>query len=175
MGRLVQPARVESVVLGGGGGFESANERAVLSVGGDRYPDRVAKYIPGEVIAGYMSLDRLLPQVGGSTQTPESILVPIAPYLPLAILLIGLVLTPLYIRQVSLSSDACGHWQTQAVISTLAFLVWAYAIHGSAFDATWSGATLYDGTLASILLILFTLISGLFGPPPIMADSAGRR
>ena len=63
MSRLVQPtvyrtapvdsAQFESV----GGGGKSAELPKTIEKAGDSYIDRVAKYIPGEVLAAYLVLD----------------------------------------------------------------------------------------------------------------------
>jgi hypothetical protein len=69
--------------------------------------------------------------------------------------LLGFVLTPLFIWYVREEGDA---WFTNAVVSTLAFPFWAYALGAVAFDAHW------DGNLAAILLATFTVVSGLILP-----------
>ena len=168
-----------------------------MAVGGDTYQDKVAKYIPGEVVAGYMALDRtLLPDVKsfhekasllaeavsnpkgtsralGIFQDPAMHLFMLNT-LPALVLLAGLVFTPLYIRQLAVNSGDTTSWRTQAMISTVAFLVWAYAIQGSAFTLG-HGEGLYAGNWASVLLILFTLGSGLFGPAPVRPDRGATR
>ena len=202
MGRLVEAGRRERVV--NRGGLESAGDGDVL-VGGDRYPDRVAKYIPGEVIAGYMALDRnLVPDAGafadklraltekgssfksGSSlegaQAKASVMSDPAtqlafhnllPWLPL---LIGLLFTPLYIWQLARNSGANTPWRTHAAVATLAFLVWAYAIQGSAFIVGFgTGSGIYYGNVAAAFVVFFTLVSGIFGPTPPSHDKRSSR
>ena len=70
-------------------------------------------------------------------------------------LVLGLILTPLFIWYVREEGDA---WFTNAFVSTLAFPVWAYALGAVAFDEHW------DGNLAAILLATFTVVSGLIAP-----------
>lgn len=194
MGRLVQAPQLERVMTRGGG-VESATATKTVTIGGDSYQDRLAKYIPGEVIAAYLALDRtVVPSVQDFKNHATTLLdrassaAAVAPiksngvfsdpgtqhslYMatPVLILIIGLIFTPLYIRQLAQNSGAQMSWRTQAVISTLAFLVWAYAIQGSAFMVGY-GEGLYFGNWASALVIIFTLASGLFTPPPAGASS----
>ncbi len=184
MGRLVQPA-VRGRAFVSGGNLEAAGEREV-TVGGDNYQDRIAKYIPGEVIAGYMALDRtLVPSKEAFAQKANLIRESVAgadPAIqlavhnakPLLLLAIGLIFTPLYIWNLARTAESDAPWRMQAVISTLAFLVWAYAIQGSAFIVG-PAANSYAGDNASALVILFTLLSGVFGPKPMaqMSKSSG--
>jgi hypothetical protein len=194
MGRLVQAARLERVVIRGGPLESAVGGATTVPVGGDTYFDRIGKYIPGEVIAAYMALDRtLVPDARSFTdalkQYPvlarsgsESVALLSNPaalrafhlLLPFLALAIGLIFTPLYIRQLAHSGGPPGPWQTQAVISTVAFLIWAYAIQGSAFTVG-LGEGLYAGNWASAMLIVFTLVSGIFGPAPVGPDHSTSR
>ena len=70
-------------------------------------------------------------------------------------LVVGLVLTPLFVWYVREEGDA---WVTNAVVSTLAFPFWAYVLGGVAFNGLW------DGNLAAILLATFSVVSGLIAP-----------
>jgi hypothetical protein len=58
-------------------------------------------------------------------------------------------------------------WRMQALVSTICFVVWAYATKGSMF-LTYSeglfGGQAYNGQIAAAVLIIFTLVSGLFHP-----------
>jgi hypothetical protein len=197
MGRLVQPAKLERIPVRGSGGLESTGSTQNVAVGGDNYQDRIAKYIPGEVVAAYMALDRMLvpdpdtfrakakalsgqlESVGASAagtalfKNPSTLLT-IHNSLPLLILLIGLIFTPLYIRQLALNEGGgASSWRSHALIATFAFAVWAYAIQGSAFTLGHLQDS-YVGVWASAMLIVFTLASGLFGPPPLRAPDGAR-
>jgi hypothetical protein len=190
MGRLVQPAQYERVRVPSRGGLESAGSTVEVTVGGDGFADRIAKYIPGEVIAGYMAIDRsLVPSAAAFQETREKLrgtktvsegvaaASPTAPAMspqfqlllhdnmPVIVLIMCLILTPLYIRQVAIKSGPGTPWATHAVVATLAFFVWAYAIQGSAFTLSPIG-NLYYGGLAAALVAFFTLVSGLFSPAP---------
>lgn len=94
-------------------------------------------------------------------------------WLPVIILAIGLAFTPIYIYNLARQSPGAP-WKTHAAMATAAFLVWAYSIQGSAFTIG-HGAALYDGSYASALVILFTLVSGSFAPKPLGSISADGR
>jgi hypothetical protein len=70
-------------------------------------------------------------------------------------LAVGMVMTPIYVWYVREEGDA---WLTNAVMSTLAFPFWAYALGAVAFT------DFRDGNLAAILLASFTVFSGLVTP-----------
>lgn len=197
MSRLVQPSR--AVLVSGAvtrGGPPGSAPPAMVSVGGDGFMDRVAKYIPGEVLAGYMSLDRgLVPDPGevrrvvdaaktagatraaggggggGAAASQAEVMQLLLPYLPGVVFVIGLIFTPLYIWQLSRNSGGRTPWMTQAIVSTLAFVVWAYAIQGSFFLSGFA-TSVYHGSLAAAAVILFTLVSGVFAPAPISTPHA---
>jgi len=194
MGRLVQPAR--RTVGGAQGGSYEASGGQAGGDGGDTYADRVAKYIPGEVIAAYLALDRnLIPSkeaflekvrtIGRTAETgtatalsaggdPALFAQKAFAMLPLGILMVGIVFTPIYIYTVARQSGPGTPWVTHAVIATLAFLVWAYAIQGSALTLGQAGFP-YDGSVASAAVVLFTLVSGAFSPAPVGARDDGSR
>ena len=170
MSRIVQPSRVvtlQPTSRDRAAGEHLAPETAI--VGGDGYMDRIAKYIPSEVVAGYMSLDRLLipsPEVArapGALASVDPALAKLMPYLPMGVFVLALIFTPLYIMQVARRSGPGTPWITQAVLSTLAFIVWAYATQGSVF----SHNELYSNTIAGALVIVFSLASGLFTPSAV--------
>lgn len=203
MGRLVQPAQRTKVIVQSGG-YESAGRSETVNVGGDRYADRIAKYIPGEILAAYVALDRTLvsdtaefnekiqkakdlassapPSAGDlvanpaaapenlervqETATKLAMSVEFYQWLPLMVLAVGVIFTPLYIRQLAKNAGQDTPWITQGVISTIAFILWAYSIKGSAFQVG-QAAGFYDGSLAAALLVVFTLASGIFAPTPI--------
>jgi hypothetical protein len=158
MGRLVRiPQRA-------GGDLEIAGLEDVLGPGlaggdtpvvADNYLERIAKYVPGEVLAFFIFINVILEQAvktGGKSATMAGM-----PVITVAqgALVVGLILTPLFVWYVREESDA---WLTNAFVSTLAFPFWAYALGAVAFDDHW------DGNLAAILLATFTVVSGLFAP-----------
>ncbi len=166
---------------------------------GDAYKDRVAKYIPAEVVGGYVSLDSLVnsktsnaaqsvssdavtrtPDASAATDAavaqPEGIgalFSAIFLSLPGIVFLACLLLAPLYVWHLARRAGITA-WKMQAAIAMLAFVVWAYAIKGTVFFKntaldSWAAANLgraefYDPTTGALLLILFSLIVGLYQP-----------
>ena len=121
----------------------------------DNYLERIAKYVPGEVLAFFVFLNVILEQAqktGGKGAVMAG--VPVTTVAQGALIL-GLVLTPLFVWYVREEGDA---WLTNAFVSTLAFPFWAYALGAVAFNEYW------DGNLAAILLATFSVVSGLIAP-----------
>jgi hypothetical protein len=121
----------------------------------DTYMERIAKYIPGEVLAFFIFINAILEQAvrtGGKAAMMAG--VPVTTVAQGALILC-LVLTPLFVWYVREEGDA---WFMNAVVSTLAFPFWAYALGAVAFDNHW------DGNLAAILLATFTVLTGLIAP-----------
>jgi hypothetical protein len=129
------------------------NERSQAA--GDGYLDRIAKYVPGEVLAFFIIINAILNQVvqaGGKGALMAGIPVMIVAQVALVVCTI---LVPLFVWYVRERGDA---WVTNAVVSTLAFPFWAYALGATAFAEHW------DGNLAAIMLATFTVVSGLISP-----------
>jgi hypothetical protein len=121
----------------------------------DNYLERIAKYVPGEVLAFFVFLNVILEQAqktGGKGAVMAGVPVTTVAQGAFAV---GLVLTPLFVWYVREEGDA---WFTNAFVSTLAFPFWAYALGAVAFNDYW------DGNLAAILLATFTVVSGLIAP-----------
>jgi hypothetical protein len=169
MGRLIEaPPRHKS-----GGLHESVPGAGPAQGGaGDNFLDRVVKYIPGEVLATYLALDRAL--IGDATalklrlketnaekllwadmswtQTTDY-------YLPV-VLFVGLfLLTPVYFWRYAAYTDPSAPWRLQGTFAALAFAVWAYSIRGGAFEMF---DQVYNPKYAMIAIVLFTLASGFF-------------
>jgi hypothetical protein len=160
MSRLVRvPKRTNSElsiagledVLPGLGGAEGHDAPQA----GDNYLERIAKYMPGEVLAFFIFINAVLAQAakgGGKDATMAGL-----PVMTVAqgSLIIALVLVPLFVWYVREEGDA---WLTNAIVSTLAFPFWAYAVGAVAFGDVW------DGNLAAILLATVTVVTGLVSP-----------
>jgi len=71
-------------------------------------------------------------------------------------LVVACLLTPLFCWYVRQDGDA---WITNAVVSTIALPFWAYLMGAVAL------APFHDGNLAAILVMSFTVVSGLVAPP----------
>jgi hypothetical protein len=158
MSRLVRiPQRADDDLLIAGleGVLEPAPGASEAMPQPDNFMERVAKYIPGEVLAFFIFINAILEQAvrtGGKGATMAG--VPVTTVAQGAVV-VGWVLTPLFIWYVREEGDA---WLTNALVSTLAFPFWAYALGAVAFDDHW------DGNLAAILLATFTVLSGLIAP-----------
>ncbi len=79
------------------------------------------------------------------------------PVIATGALVVACMLTPLFCWYVRQDGDA---WITNAVVSTIALPFWAYLMGAVAF------ANHHDGNLAAILLMSFTVVSGLVAPWP---------
>ncbi|HUZ31419.1 MAG TPA: hypothetical protein VMV19_04830 [Xanthobacteraceae bacterium] len=159
MGRLVRKpqaaeidllAGLEDVLQSGG------NTAPVAQLDpGDGYLERMVKYVPAEVIAFLMLINAILAQAmqaGGPNAAMARVPVPM---IAAASLLIACALTPIYCWYVRKDGDA---WLLNAVVSTIALPFWAYLMGAVAF------ADFHDGDLAAILIISFTVVSGLVAP-----------
>jgi hypothetical protein len=159
MGRLVrkpQPAEIDLLagledVLQTGG--ESAKPPPAEP--GDGYLERMVKYVPAEIIAFLMLINAILGQAmlsGGPNAAMAGIPVPI---IAIGVLVIACALTPVFCWYVRREGDA---WVVNAVVSTIALPFWAYLMGAVAF------ANFHDGDLAAILVMSFTVVSGLVAP-----------
>lgn len=141
MSRLIEPVPVK--------GSLRAGERDKKKKAQD-YGERVAKYVPAEVIAAYLALLPVIIQ-GTSADTSERTVF-------LAVIFgMGVLFTPLYLWRFP-GEKAVKKFQL--VISTVAFLAWSYSIPEGLFD----DIGIYNRLAAAIVLAFFTLASGLFAP-----------
>jgi hypothetical protein len=160
MGRLVRKPVVPDLDLQIAG-LESALQSDIAgmqmagAVAGDNYLERMVKYVPGEVLGFFMLINAILDQAmksGGPSAAMAGL--PITVIATVA-LLIGCALTPLFCWYVREDGDA---WVVNAMASTIAFPFWAYLLGAVAFNG------IHDGNLAVILVLTFTVISGLISP-----------
>jgi hypothetical protein len=162
MGRLVRSPKVadldlqiaglEGVLQSGISGLQVAKTEA-----GDSYLERMVKYVPAEILAFLMVINAILDQAmksGGEHAAMAGIPVPV---IATGTLLVAVILTPLFCWYVRQEGDA---WAVNAAVSTAALPFWAYLMGAVAF------ANFHDGNLAAILVLSFTVISGLVAPLP---------
>jgi hypothetical protein len=162
MGRLVRSSKVadldlqiaglEGMLQSGIAGMQTTNAEP-----GDSYLERMVKYVPAEIIAFSMVINSILDQAmksGGANATMAGIPVPV---IAAVALVVACVLTPLFCWYVRQDGDA---WVVNAAVSTVAMPFWAYLMGAVAF------ANFHDGNLAAILVLSFTVISGLVAPRP---------
>lgn len=115
----------------------------------DNYPERVAKYIPGEVVALYVGAAGVLKTVGAE----DASLVLVLYWVFFGL---GLVLTPIYLARMAKAGEP--KW-VHLIVSTVAFVVWAYALGGLPELMGW-----YRPWIGSLALLAFSGISGAIKP-----------
>jgi hypothetical protein len=121
----------------------------------DSYLERIAKYVPAEVLAFSVFINAIIDQAlhsGGKVAMMGGM--PVTTIAAIA-LIAGAILSPFFVWYVHEDGDA---WITNAFVSFLAFPFWSYAMGAVAF------AEYRDGNLAAILLATFTVVSGLIKP-----------
>jgi hypothetical protein len=116
----------------------------------DNYWSRVVKYVPGDVIAAWLGLSGLL-----AARTTVKI------GLLWALFGVLLVITPISVLRAT-RVTGLPPARSQAMLSTIAFAVWVFAI-GQPF----SHYSFYDASYGGVAIILFTLISGLIDPEKV--------
>jgi hypothetical protein len=122
----------------------AAKARAVGESDADQAIGRLVKYIPGEVISGYMLFSGL---VAGAAQTS-----PLRPFAGWLIFALGLAFTPLYLWKLGRPTGV--QWW-QLPISTLSFALWAYALGGPFLTVNIFGFA-YESWFAALLAGLFS-------------------
>lgn len=114
-------------------------EEAVYPVGKDNYVDRLFKYIPAELVAGYIFVLGVMKRL---TDTGE---IRILQWL---LFLLFCILTPLYLWRVQKVRKLQQH-----IISLLSFVIWVFALGGPFALYSW-----YNPLYGEILLPVFTLV-----------------
>ena len=112
----------------------------------DDYRDRLIKYIPGDVVAIYLSLLALI-------KTADPAKTPIIKIEWACFAFIFLVSIPWQRRVMKIDK-----WQ-QVAVGSLAFIIWAISL-GDPFATAWSAW--YQPLYGTILLMLFTFLIPLF-------------
>jgi hypothetical protein len=110
----------------------------------ENYREKLLKLIPSEIVAAYMVLMGIIP-----TENPNS-----ARWWTLIISLVLLILTPFYLKRFERVAN-----NAQVAFCSLSFIVWVYSWGGGGPFALWNT---YDPKIASIVLILWTLVIPLF-------------
>lgn len=123
------------------------------ALGGDKqnvgdYLEKVSRLVPAEVVAGYLTMIGFAGSIK-NIQT-QNIFIWI-------IFAIGLVLTPIYLNKVA---DANKPKRNHLILSTVAFIVWAYVTTGKQLLETIS-PDIFEQAIASIILVAFSLISAV--------------
>lgn len=124
--------------------YESKGEGTKL----DGYFDKLLKYIPTEIVGGWIAITGV---IKSASNIPANTILWI-------LFIIFTVLTAVYIlKQTSEPKKPLAIKQTS--ISTVAFIVWVFAL-GQPFDSL----SFYNPVYGSVLLILFNLTIPLINP-----------
>jgi hypothetical protein len=120
----------------------------------DKAIGRLIKYIPAEIISGYMLLSGLVQSASASSplRTPSS----------WTIVALGVVLTPFYLWKVGRPSGV--RWW-QLPISTVSFLLWAYALGGPFEKVELVIGYPYEKWFATLLAGAFSWVVALVWKP----------
>jgi hypothetical protein len=110
--------------------------------GKDDYFNRLLKYIPAEIVGLYLTLVNIT-----NTQS-------VAEWISWLVFGVCLALTPLYLWRVLKVLKSA-----QIVISTLSFVVWAYAL-GGPFEQS----ELFSNVFAAVLLPIYTVLIPIIKP-----------
>lgn len=128
---------------------------------GDPYPSKILKLMPGEIVATFLAINGF---VQGQTITLAG--VDITRWFLWGVFATLLMLTPIYLWKLQEVSD-----KTQLLFSTVALVVWVYALGGPFQAQGW-----YQPQIASTVLALYTLfIPLMLGERPAVARSSGWR
>lgn len=111
--------------------------------GKDDYFDRLFKYIPAELVAGYIFVQGIVKQL---TDPAELIII------HWVVFGIFCILTPLYLRRVQKVLKIQQH-----IISLLSFVIWVFALGGPFSLFSW-----YNQVYGEILLPVFTLLIAIW-------------
>jgi hypothetical protein len=116
--------------------------------GPDDYKTKLMKYIPGEVISLYVTVDAM---VRSGAQSPAQ-----ASHVYWFMLVFGLVATPLYLWRITHVTKP-----VQLGVSTVAYAVWVFVLGGPFAGMEWYQR---NQLFAGIILPLYTFIVPLIDP-----------
>lgn len=115
------------------------------------YLERIVKYIPSEIIAGYIAVNGFL------TSMPENL---VEWSLGINLCLFA-ALTVWFVAKFAQPGDAK---RTQIMVSLGAFFIWAYAVTGKSGIFGEDYWKIYFAPIASSAVIIFTIVSALIEP-----------
>lgn len=112
------------------------------------YLEKVARLVPSEVVAGYLTMIGFV----GSIKSVQ-----VQNVTTWIIFGLGLILTPIYLNNVA---EADKPKRNHIILSTVAFVVWAYVTSGQQLMQTIAPG-IFDQAIASIVLVAFSLVSAV--------------
>jgi hypothetical protein len=123
----------------------------------DRYPDRLLKYIPADIVAAWIAITGL---INITTDVPAS--TTNVPNLDMAMWIVFIVMVGITAAWIWRQTSEPGEPPavTHIVIATGAFIVWVLALGGRPF----STLPFYHPLYGSLVLILYTLLVPLIIP-----------
>jgi len=121
---------------------KTREDQAYLS-GKDGYFDRLFKYIPAELVAGYIFVLGVINQLTDTAKVK---------FLHWALFIVFCILTPLYLRRLQKVRKIQQH-----LISVVSFIVWCFALGGPFALYGW-----YNPVYGEVLLPVFTLIVAIW-------------
>lgn len=107
--------------------------------------ERIAKYVPAEIIAGYVTATGVAENVKHGKLA-----------LLVVLFVVCLVCTPIYIVKLAKTHQ---EKMKNGIVATLAFLAWSYAYGGLFRELRW-----HDPAIGSFAMIIVTIISGATVP-----------
>ncbi|WP_146589433.1 hypothetical protein [Puniceibacterium confluentis] len=133
---------------------------AVPDEDGQSYIERVRNYIPLEVIAFFIFANSMVAAGDGGVASLRAGAIGANEFVALASFCVALIGTVFYVK---MAADAAktGTWGLHAVLSCVAFAIWAYAMKAEVWDVL--GIPI-SPVISGFLLGTFTLFSGLFVP-----------
>jgi len=111
----------------------------------DDYKMRLLKYIPAEIVAGFLAIDGII-----KSTTEVSVVV------SWIVFFVLLVLTPFYAWRITTEPNKPTA-KADIIVSTIAFFVWVFALGGPFSSLGW-----YLPIYGAILLIVYTLTIPVF-------------
>ncbi|MCJ2091001.1 hypothetical protein MKK67_00530 [Methylobacterium sp. J-072] len=140
-------------------GAPTTNQQENVAV--DNYTTRIVKYIPTEVISFNLAADKSVQALQSSTG--DSIFVTASKSAPGlltgAVFLVCLFGLPFYYKAAADRGQPIG---INVTISMAAFILWSYATDGSMWNSF--GLKLFDPSIASLSILIFTFIVGFVVP-----------
>jgi RsiW-degrading membrane proteinase PrsW (M82 family) len=124
---------------------DAPDVRAGNGGGAKEYLEKVTKLIPSEIVAGYIALIGFVPMIRLIPEDKHF-------WVYIGVFIACVILTIWYMNY---QSEENKPKTVHIIVSTCAFIIWAYTISG---NIVWP--EIHDPAIASIILIIFSLISG---------------
>lgn len=116
----------------------------------DGYFDRVLKYIPADIVAGWVAVTNVIKSQAKDDPASGTIL--------WAAFAFGLIVTGIWTARQT-KTPSLPPWRLQIIMSIAAFAVWVFALGGP-----FATLPFYREYYGSLLLIAFTMLSGIAVP-----------